>query len=306
MKSSVLITGGAGFVGSSLARRLLDNDIDVVVIDNLLRGSRDNLPTDDRLNFVEGDIRSDSDLDRAMSFKPSAVVHLAAQHFIPYCNEHPGDTIHVNVYGTQCVLNSIARSNCVKKLVFGSTAAVYAPSDSPHDEDEVMGPIDIYGVSKQIGEQLVDFFHLQTGIAAINARLFNVVGPRETNPHLLPDILDQLPISGSLQLGNLVPKRDYIFADDIADGIITLLQSDTATGSINIGSGESFSAGELVEVIGEITNSTIQIDSIPERQRAGDRPNLCAKNARLRALGWNCKHDLRKSLTTTLQYYGKL
>ena len=100
MKGSVLVTGGAGFVGSSLVRRLLDNEYSVVVIDNLLRGCHQNLPTDDRLEFVEGDIRSSSDFAAAMKFKPNLVVHLAAHHFIPYCNEHPGDTIHVKVDAT--------------------------------------------------------------------------------------------------------------------------------------------------------------------------------------------------------------
>jgi len=303
VKGRVLITGGAGFVGTSLARQLLDNDYSVVVIDNLLRGSRDNLPVDDRLKFIEGDIRSDSDLDAAMAYEPDSVVHLAAQHFIPYCNEHPGDTIHVNVYGTQTVLNAISRNERVRKLIFASTAAVYAPSDDLHAEDEVMAPIDIYGISKQLGEELVNFFYSQTGVAAINARLFNVVGPRETNPHLVPDILDQLPITGSLKLGNLVPKRDYIFVDDIADGIITMLASDIESGSINIGSGLSYTAGDLVELIGEITDTSIEIDSIAERQRAGDRPNLCADNSRLKELGWSCQYDLRKSLAETMDYY---
>jgi len=303
VNDNVLVTGGAGFVGSSLVRRLLDQDYSVTVIDNLLRGSRENLPTDDRLNFVEGDIRSGSDLAAAMAFKPNYVVHLAAQHFIPYCNEHPGDTIHVNVYGTQNVLDAIADSNCVDKLVFASTAAVYGPSDNPHTEDEVMAPIDIYGISKKIGEELVDFFHRQTGISALNARLFNVVGPRETNAHLIPDIFDQLPATESLKLGNLVPKRDYIFTDDIADGIIAMLRSDISSGNVNIGSGNSYSAGELVEIIGEIMNSNLTIDSIPERQRSGDRPNLCANNGRLRQLGWSCQHDLRSTLTKTLEAY---
>ena len=306
MKSNVLVTGGAGFIGSSLVRRLLQKDYGVVVIDSLIRGSIDNLPTDDRLNFVKGDIRSDSDLDAAMAFQPNLVVHLAANHFIPYCNEHPSDTIHVNVYGTQNILSAISRSSCVRKLVFASTAAVYGPNDNAHVESENMRPIDIYGISKQLGEELVDFFNQQTGIDAINARLFNVVGPRETNPHLVPDILDQLPLTGPLKLGNLMPKRDYIFADDISDGIISILESNIQSGSINIGSGTSYSASDLVELIGEIVKSPIQIDSIPEKQRSGDRPNLCADNTRLRNLGWTCKNDLRQSLAETLRYYGKI
>ena len=304
MKGSVLVTGGAGFVGSSLVRRLLDNEYTVVVIDNLLRGCRGNLPTNDRLHFVEGDIRSNSDLAAAMKFKPNLVVHLAAQHFIPYCNEHPGDTIHVNVYGTQTVLNAVSRSNFVDKLVFASTAAVYGPSANPHTEDQPMAPIDIYGISKKLGEELLNFFHDQTGISAISARLFNVVGPRETNPHLVPDILDQLPNTSCLKLGNLVPKRDYIFTDDVADGIIALLRSDVESASINIGSGVAYSADEMVTLISEITNSNLTIDSVPERQRAGDRPYLCANNDRLQQLEWKCAHDLRMTLAKTLEFHG--
>lgn len=306
MNAKVLVTGGAGFVGSSLVRRLLESNYEVVVLDNLARGSIENLPSSDGLTFVEGDIRSDADVAQAMSQSPDSVVHLAAQHFIPYCNEHPGDTIHVNVYGTQVVLNAARRSGKVSKFVFASTAAVYSPGEQAHKEDETRGPIDIYGVSKKIGEDLVNFFGTESGITTFNARLFNVVGPRETNPHLLPDIIDQLPLDGSLQLGNLVPKRDYIHADDVADGLIALLESGDEGGDFNIGTGETYSAGDLVATIAEILGTTIEIDSVPERQRAGDRPNLRADAARLGGLGWKCRFDLREALTDTLRSYGKL
>ena len=303
MNGKVLVTGGAGFIGSSLVRRLLDRDYDVVVIDNLARGLQENLPDHDRIEFVNGDITSTADLEAAMAFGPTLVVHLAALHYIPYCNEHPGETVHVNVNGTQQVLNAASRYGKVEKLVFASTAAVYGPSDEPHAESESMAPIDIYGISKKHGEELVDFFHRQTGIPAVNARLFNVVGPRETNPHLLPDILDQLPATGPLQLGNLVPKRDYIYTDDVSDGLITLMECDLSSASVNIGSGTSYSASELVNAIAELIKTKLAIDSVAERQRTGDRPNLCADNTRLRGLGWQCRNNLADSLEKTLRHY---
>lgn len=301
-----MITGGAGFVGSSLARQLLTEGFEVVVLDNMLRGREDYLPDGDMLNLVKGDIRSDSDLDQAFAHDPDVVVHLAAQHFIPYCNENPDDTIHVNVLGTQKLIDAMNRNGKVAKFVFASTAAIYAPADTPHKENELPGPIDIYGVSKVQGEQLVDFFHRQTGTPAINARLFNVVGPRETNPHLLPDILDQLPSSGTLQLGNLVPKRDYIHTDDVASALMVIMQSDIVNGSVNIGTGKAYSASEIVDEIARVLNEDLNIDSVPERQRAGDRPHLCSDNKKLLNLGWQPKHDLHSALRSTLEYYGKL
>ena len=304
MESSVLITGGAGFIGSSLARRLLDKDYRIVVIDSMIRGTPDNLPSDDRITIIEGDITSPTDVRRAMEAAPSFVVHLAAQHFIPYCNTHPAETVHVNVYGTQVILDEIRRSGGVDKLVFASTAAVYAPSEDKCREEEPMAPIDIYGVSKQIGEQLVDFFHRESGIASLNARIFNVIGPRETNPHLIPDILVQLPDRKQIKLGNLIPKRDYIYTDDVADGIIQMLESHITSGSFNIGTGTAYSASDVVDTINDITNWNLTIDSVPEKQRPGDRPYLCADNDRLTRLGWTCKHDFKTALKRTLEHDG--
>ena len=306
MSARVLITGGAGFVGSGLVRRLIAQDCEVIVFDSMLRGSADNLPDSKNVSVVEGDIRSESDLQNAISHKPNWVVHLAAHHFIPYCNSHPSDTIDVNVRGTQVVLSTVAGNDFVEKLVFASTAAVYGPSDSSHNESEAMAPIDIYGISKQLGEELVDFFHRETGIPALNARLFNVVGPRETNPHLVPDILEQLPDNDHIKLGNLVPKRDYIHVDDVSDGIIAMLASDLTTGSVNIGTGSAYNAEEIVQAIGELLGRKIHIESVAEKQRAGDRPVLVADNQKLKDLNWTCRYDLSRSMDATLKSYDLL
>jgi UDP-glucose 4-epimerase len=304
MAGEVLVTGGAGFVGSGLIRRLLSKGYGVAVFDNMLRGSRERLPDDDSMRIIEGDIRNASDVRRALESKPQFVVHLAAHHYIPYCNEHPADTILVNVYGTQVLLEEVKRNNKAEKVIFASSAAVYRPSPKNHQESEQMAPIDIYGVSKQIGEQLVEFFHRQTGLPSLSARLFNVIGPRETNPHLLPDIIEQLPNSKHLKLGNLMPKRDYIYVDDVADGLVQMLESTATTGSFNIGTGSAYSAEDMVNTIGEIIGSSLSIDSTPERQRAGDRPFLCANNARVTELGWRCRYDFRQGLENTLAFYG--
>lgn len=302
MVSEVLVTGGAGFIGSSLARRLVSRGYGVVVLDNMVRGSRARLPDADSIQVREGDIRSAMEVRGALQTRPQFIIHLAAHHFIPYCNEHPAETVDVNVHGTQVLLDEITRTDHVKKVIFASSAAVYGPSNRNHQESEQMAPIDIYGLSKQIGEQLVSLFYKQTGLPSLSARLFNVIGPRETNPHLLPDIIAQLPGKKRLTLGNLLPKRDYIYVDDVADGLIHLLESSETSGSFNIGSGAAYSAEEMASTIGEILGLKLSIESAPERQRAGDRPFLCADITRLSKLGWKCKYDFRQGLESTLEF----
>jgi UDP-glucose 4-epimerase len=303
VSGDVLVTGGAGFVGSSLVRALLARDYQVTVLDSLVNGSTDYLPEHERLSFVNGDVTDERDLDRVLASGVESVVHLAAHHFIPYCDAHPAETIRTNVFGTQCVLDSIARSGAVRRLVFASTAAVYAPTGDAINETGLVQPIDIYGISKRCGEEMVELFERREGVSCISARLFNVIGPRETNPHLLPDIIEQLTVTdGRLELGNLLPTRDYIYVDDVSDGLVRLLESDVR-GSVNVGTGAAYSAREMVGEIEVILGRSLEVVSVPERQRLGDRPVLLADNSLLRELGWQPAGDFRESLRKTLAAY---
>jgi UDP-glucose 4-epimerase len=300
---SALVTGGAGFVGSSLVRTLLARGYRVTVLDSLVNGSTEHLPEHEHLSFLCGDVTDEHDLERGLASGVECVVHLAAHHFIPYCDAHPAETIRTNVFGTQCLLEAVARSGGVRRLVFASTAAVYAPSTEAARETDLVQPIDIYGISKRCGEEIVELFERREGVSCISARLFNVIGPRETNPHLLPDIIEQLSASdGRLELGNLLPTRDYIYVDDVSDALVRLLESD-ARGSINVGTGAAYSAQEMVAEIEAILGRSLEVVSVPERQRLGDRPVLLADNSRLRELGWQPAGDFRESLRRTLAAY---
>lgn len=187
----VLVTAGAGFIASHLVDVLLTREDPVCVIDNLSYGRRQFLPGERaKFRFVEGDIL---DLDLVLQVlsdvRPTLVYHLAAIAHIPTCESRPLLALRVNVEGTQSVLTAVSITSGVQRIVFASSGAVYDILDGPLTEDSAVVPYDIYGASKVAGEHLVRINAKRTGVRGIVARLFNAVGPRETNPHLVPDVL---------------------------------------------------------------------------------------------------------------------
>src|ERR1700730_5231296 len=171
---AVLVTGGAGFVGATLGRDLLDDGVRVGVYDNWANASPDRLPSAHaRLELLTGDIRDEGRIRDALErFQPEVLIHLAALHFIPYCNAHPDECWDVNTVGTLRLVTAIPGSS-VGRVVIASTAAVYPIQDAACREDGVSSPVDIYGASKQACEALANRLTVEEGIPAIAARLFN-------------------------------------------------------------------------------------------------------------------------------------
>ena len=302
-RRTFLVTGAAGFIGSALCRRLLAAAHRVVGYDDLSRGRREHLP--DGVELVEGDIRDRARLDAAVAdVAPDWVVHLAAMHFIPDCIARPDQTRDVNVEGTRRVLES-CRGRSVRGVVFASSAAVYAPVDRPCVEDATpLGPLEVYGESKVAGEALVRAFHDETGVPAVVLRLFNAVGRRETNPHVIPHILESLQASDVLTLGNLEPRRDYIDTRDVADAILAVSERADALHVLNVGTGVAYSVGEIVESLRQILGRPIEVVQAPSRMRATERGLLVADVGKIRrATGWAPRLALADSLADLAQAY---
>jgi len=301
----ILITGGAGFIGSHVTRMLAARGADVHVIDNLFAGEPSFVP--DTATFHECDILSKNLADTVQTVTPDAIIHQAAIHYIPYCNENPEDAFDVNVMGTRRVLNAAESVDTLDRLVYTSSAAVYPPADEAHHETDPTGPMDIYGRSKLVGEDLLELFHQRTGVSTASARLFNVYGPNETNEHLLPAILEQIRDgTRTIELGNLTPARDFVYVEDVARAIISILtELDDSYRAYNIGTGTEHTVREVVDRVSAALGEEITITQDEERVRESDRPHLCADVARIeREIGWQPQVEFVEGLRRLLEAEG--
>lgn len=301
---TVFVTGAAGFIGSALCERLIAAGSPVVALDNFSRGSREYVPA--RAAIVEADIRDQACLKDALTAaRPDCVVHLAAMHFIPECIANPEATLDVNVRGTRCVLDA-CRETRVGRVIVASSAAVYAPVDTSCDEDRTpLGPLEVYGESKVQAEQLVTAFHHDTGVPSTILRLFNAVGRRETNPHVIPHIFESLQRGNEIPLGNVAPRRDYVDTRDIADAIVSVMTVSSGLHVVNVGTGRAYSVGDVVDLLQRILGRPIRIRQEVARARASERMLLLAGIDKMHALsGWRARVPLEDTLRDLVQAYG--
>jgi UDP-glucose 4-epimerase len=302
-----LVTGGFGFVGAELCKVLVEQGHEVAVLDDLSVGSADNLApaVASEVRPLIGDVRDLESVERFLyEVRPTCVIHLAAVHFIPTCETQPTLAVGVNVAGTQSVLEACARADCVESVVIASSGAVYEPSMTRHGEDDAIGPTDVYGYTKEWAEKLGLYFHDRTAIPIGVARIFNVVGPGETNPHLLPAIIEQIRVGDELRLGNLTTRRDYVFSGDVAEGLVRLADGCRGTGVLtcNLGSESALSGMELVELVASAAGRAVSVTGDPARFRESDRPVLMSDCTRARStLGWHARTPIESAVAAALE-----
>ena len=277
--------------------QLLDRTAgEVHVLDDLSRGRREWLAPE--VVFHEVDLRDAEPVRQAVTgVQADAVLHLAALHFIPAVD----GAREVNVDGTRNLLDALSLVP-PRILVFASTAAVYGDGSGPLPENALVAPVDLYGETKATGERHVAEFAARSGAVPVVARLFNVIGERETNPHVVPELVRQLRTgAATVRLGNLHTRRDYTDAVDVADALVRLLNVDREGAVFNIGSGRGVSVADLVSACEEILGREIRVDVDAARVRAHDRKALIADITRLRsATGWTPSRTLRDTLRRLL------
>ena len=299
----VLVTGGAGFIGSAIVPELQRARYEVFVVDDLSFGHRDHIDiTDD--HFFTIDIRDKESLFSVLEeVGPHWIIHLAAIHFIPHCNKYPYETADINIRGTLNLIEGARNLDSLNKFFFASTAAVYPIFDSAIAETHSPEPLDIYGLTKLTGEHLCNEFFLQTGVTTIICRFFNAFGPKETNPHLIPEIQKQI-VGGqrSIYLGNLDPKRDFIHTSDMAIAVRMMTESlQEGIEIFNLGSGIEYSVREIVEAFERGLGEEIKIEIDPERVRKTERMHLLADISKLKAfIPWEPEVDIDEGIKSLI------
>ncbi len=290
MSGPALITGGAGFIGRTLATRLTALGWRTVVVD--CNPGAGVLPAS--VEVRQGDIRDGAFMQSVLEeTAPGALFHLAAIHYIPACERDPVECVSVNTVGAMSVLEACARMRQPPLCVLASTGAVYAPSETAHRESETPGPVDVYGVSKVWLEQIAALYARQHGLRIWLARLFNVYGPGETNPHLIPTLIDQALAGGSVQVGDLSTRRDYVHVEDVAEALTTMAGAPPAGGEaacVNVGTGRVVSGTEVVEILAAALGRQVGIATDVSRMRKVDRPVLRSDPSRAaELLGWRAR-----------------
>jgi UDP-glucose 4-epimerase len=295
----VLVTGGAGYIGSVVASQLVEAGHDTVVLDNFSRGHAGAVPAEARLvrgNLLESDFVRD-----VLSEGFDGVLHFAALSLVGESVEEPELYYRNNVCGTLNLLDAMRESGC-NKLVFSSTAAVYGePEEVPIRESTPASPTNPYGSSKLAVDRLIGAVAGARGLAAMSLRYFNVAGAsgqfgedHHPETHLIPLVLEAAAEGSSVNIfGTDYPTRDgtavrdYIHVEDLGRAhLLALEAAEPGEHSVyNLGSGAGFSVREVVEAARSVIGR--DIDAVEAPRRAGDPPELVAASDRIREeLGW--------------------
>ncbi len=305
-QTSVLVTGGAGFIGSHLVDRLVNSGYNVRVIDNLSTGKISNIQShidNGKINFIQGDIK-DAEQVKQCVHGVDAVLHLAAVTSVPFSVKNPAFTYETNVAGTLNLLVSLARER-VGKFVFISSCAVYGdPQYLPVDENTPTNPISPYAESKLLGEHYSLGFHQNRLLKSVVLRFFNVYGLRQgLNDYsgVITRFVDKVKQGSPLIVyGDGSQTRDFVHVSEIVNAIQKCLENEAAEGQIfNVGSGKATSIDELAKAILTIANSKSEI--VHEAPREGDIKHSYANASKAaKLLGFKTKTTLHDGLREIL------
>ncbi len=300
----ILVTGGAGFIGSHVVDHLVRSGHDVDILDDLSAGSEDNINVG--ANFYKLDIRSKEAYKLVSDRRYEVIVHHAAQMDVRKSVYDPSFDADVNIRGF-LNLAEAGRHTGVKKFVFASTGgAIYGEPDyTPQDENHALLPLSPYGITKLCTEKYLYFYQQQYGIEYVSLRYGNIYGPRQ-NPHgeagVIAIFAERLLRNEKLTVfGDGLQTRDYVFVTDVAEANL-LATHHEGSGIFNVGTGVETNVNQLVESMAKITESSSEVAHQPERPGEQRRSVLSFKKLQ-DSMGWKPKVQMQEGLEKTIDWF---
>lgn len=297
------IIGGAGFIGSHIVDKLIERGHRVIVIDNLISGSRSFV--NPKATFEWGDIREQKDLARIFKrYTFDRVINLAAQPYIPECFDDPELFFETNATGTLNVIRMCELFHVPRLLQYAS-AEEYGTQKGKIDETMAVSPQSTYGVSKVAADYLCVVRHRESGVGAIALRQFNCYGPRETHEYVIPEIISQFSRGPRVMLGNIRAERDFLYVEDAAEYAIQLIENGTPGEIYNLGGEGCISIEDLAVTIGKLMgHEEIEITIDPLRLRPWDIERLQSNNTKIHsAVLYRPKTSFEEGLKRTIEYF---
>jgi dTDP-glucose 4,6-dehydratase len=313
-KSRVLVTGAGGFIGSHLCELCLAEGAavrafvhynarsDWGMLEDLNKKSQENI------DVVAGDLRDAQSVRNAVR-GCDYVFHLGALIGIPYSYKNPEDVVQTNVLGTLNVLQACLEYG-VGRMVQTSTSEVYGTARYvPMDEKHPLNPQSPYAASKVGSDKLAESFYRSYGLPVVVLRPFNTYGPRQSPRAVIPAIIIQALVSGSVRLGSLDPRRDLTYVKDTARGFLAASSAPKVEGrTIQIGSQKEHSVADVLALVGEILKKELRVVQDPARRRpaSSEVERLLASNENAKALlQWRPRVTLKKGLEQTIRWFCK-
>jgi len=301
----VLLTGGAGFIGSHVAEHLLARGHEVIVVDDLSSGKRENVP--EGVRFFEEDIRSGCE-EVFQEFRPEVLCHQAAQMDVRRSVREPDFDADVNVLGTIRLLQYSVHYGVARVIFASSGGAVYGEQDEfPASEDDPQFPVSPYGVSKLAAERYLHYYHAQYGISYAALRYANVYGPRQ-DPHGEAGVV--AIFSGNLAAqkvstinGTGEQTRDYVYVGDVARANVVALEGDPPSGACNVGTAIETDVNQLYEILQRKSGKNLPAQHGPGKPGEQLRSSIEAARAG-RVFGWRPEMELAEGLEETLRFFG--
>ena len=301
-EKKVLITGGAGFIGSHLSNTLVNLGADVIIADMFsLAGTKNIEEIKDKMTLIDVDISKREEIEK-IDKNINFIFHLAAYAVPNLCEKNPQTAFKINVQGTFNILN-FALECGVDKVVFPSSALLYGknPKYLPIDENH---PIEIsnsiYNVTKKIVEDLCETFYEKHNLPVVYFRLFNAFGSRQSSDYFIPTVIIQALKNNIIELWNDKPTRDFTYVKDTVNALIKGAETNYCGGPINIGSGREIKTGDIAKQIADSFGAKI---SFLNKEVIGSMRLCCDNRKAQKILDWKPEISFENGLKETIEWF---